>query len=209
MKSQLTIVLACLVGCALVACGRGEEKSPQSAPAGDAATDAATSAQDADQEAEQEATAASIALCNANTPKQTKVTSGRYCVCSIGGHEVHDTHKALHLQMGQEVIIYDLDWVTKVKLGPRIVNMMRAEDETELKSLEDYRHKIISTRDSEMVPHMVRISPETDPANLEETKCDKTMTKNVLRISFCYAKDNKWDCDPRLGEHNGDTHVQN
>ena len=213
MKSQLTIVLACLLGCALAGCGRSEQQSsqPAPAPADESAADAVTSAQDAGLQAEPEATGSSAA-CNAYTKKREKVTAGQYCVCSIGAHEVHDLHKAKHLQVGQTVTIGEIDWVTDVKLASaNTVGMMRSDDETELKSLMNYRHKIVSTPEkTEIVTHMVRITPENDVANIGEgTKCDTTNTKNVLRISFCYEKNNKWDCDPRDGEHNGDTHVQN
>jgi hypothetical protein len=137
---------------------------------------------------------------------QAKVTPGKYCVCNIAVHEVHEKHEAKHLEVNEIVEIGALDFVTQVQLGASQVQMTRFGDDQELSALMSYRHKNNQTQGFETVTHLVRIAP-ADPM-VPVRGCDNT--KNVLRISFCFSRTaGGWACGKVPGGHLGDTHVQN
>lgn len=138
---------------------------------------------------------------------QDKVTSGTYCVCDIGTHDVHDSRAGKHLEKGQAVVIAALDWVTQVQLGASNFQMNRAAGDSELSVQARYEHKNVMTQNPEDITHLVRIMPIMT-ATGASTQCDQA--KNILKVSFCVKGSNgAWSCGTRSGGHLGDTHIQN
>jgi hypothetical protein len=135
---------------------------------------------------------------------QDRVTSGTYCVCDIGTHDVHDSREGKHLEKDQAVVIDALDWVTHVQLGASNLQMNRSADSSELSAQVSYKHEDVISDNASDITHLVRIMPSSG-AN---TQCDQS--RNILKISFCVkGSDGKWACGTRVGGHLGDTHVQN
>ena len=210
MNSRIAIALMCLLSITLAGCPKGDKpatadasKSGPQANGPPPGEDPAGGIHDV-QEAELPAGGGGAVACAApSNSKKTKVTAGTYCVCNVGTHRQHgDSRNAEHLIVGQSVVIEPLDHVTQVQLGANAIQMVRSEDQIDLTALVSYPH----TGGLDPVTHLVRITPETNPAN-HGVKCDPT--KNVLRVSFCYKEAAGWSCGPRPGAHNGDTHVQN
>jgi hypothetical protein len=137
-------------------------------------------------------------------PSPPVLESGSFKVCDVGDHDRHGQHQGIHLELGDTVVIGELDLVTDVQFGRQVLSMIRSDQQ--LASTYEFAHQ--TSRGVENVTHLVRIRPDSTYRRSPLGTCEGS---NVYIVEFCTKQSDgatapKWNCTPD-NAHAGAVHI--
>lgn len=138
-------------------------------------------------------------------PSSPALKSGTFKVCDVGDHDQHGDHTGVHLELGDTVVIGQLDLVTDVQFGSQVLGMIRSDQQ--LAATYAFAHQ--SSRGVENVTHLVRIRPDSTYRRSPSGTCTSS---NIYVVEFCTkeadgANAPKWSCTPD-NAHAGAVHLE-